>query len=356
LSNIAWMKSVFQSFLLLMGLIIFLLACKNTRYINNYNADLQWQQLRYSEQKPVIQGDTAFIIVSNRPIQNEKLRFALEEIDTTQLHYFYIAKQDSTWNVQEVNSLEDAISFMPSKNWVIYTEGMGKLFTGNIERAYLMTKMYDVNVILFDYASIHSDYSMFKNFNFSMNNSIQSAHQYTQFLTQVKSLHKANQFQQKSLSLFFHSMGNLMLREMIVHENILAINSTPFVDQLILNAACVPRKKHAQWIEKIKFAKHIYININKQDYKLRGAQLLSGNKKLGTRPISPLAQNVDYIDFNFAVGKTHNYFLTIPGRPDPITPVIKSYYNTVLNGKSVDLKSTDLFILNSSKKKTVLKK
>ncbi len=350
------MGNVTRFIMLVFGISILGIACKNSRYINNYNEDQRWQQLHYSYKEPIIPSDTAFIMVSNRPILGDKLRFALEEIDTSQLHYFFISKQNSTWNVHEVNSLNEAISYMPTKNWVIYTEGMGKLFTGNIERAYLMTKMYDVNVILFDYASIHTDYSMLKNFNFSMNNSILSAPQYTRFLYQIKSLRETNQFQNKSVTLFFHSMGNLMLREMMMHEKINELNATPFADQLILNAACVSRKNHAQWIGKIQFAKHIYININKQDYKLRGAQLLSGNKKLGTRPLAPLAQHADYIDFNHAVGNTHNYFLTIPGRPNPMTPFIHAYYKSILNGKSVDLTSTDLFLPNFSKKKYVIKK
>lgn len=313
---------------------MFLLSCKTTTYINHYNEPSVWSKLHYHPiGSPLKRVDTSFLFVSNRTFLPDSLRFATEEIDTSVVHYFMIQQEKSDWHIIELNSLQEGISYMPKRDWVVYSEGMGKLFTGNIERAYLMQQTYGINIILFDYASIHSDFGILKNFNYSLSNSKKSYRQYADLLRQVAGLKSEGVFGTSRLSVFLHSMGNLMLREMIRDSTLAAVPR--FAENVMLNAACVPRRHHTKWIENIDFAKHILVHYNKADYKLRGAQWITGNYKLGTRPKSPRSPKVSYVDFHEAVGLTHNYFLWIPGRANPLSPAIKNYFKAALHGEQI---------------------
>lgn len=267
------------------------------------------------------------------------MRFASEEINTSHLHYFLIQQSGKGWNLFEINNLAEGVAQMPKRDWVVYSEGMGKLFTGNIERAHLMLQTYGVNVILFDYASIHSDYSIVKNFNYSLSNSKKSYRQYANVLQEVAGMKSKGSFASYKVSVFLHSMGNLMLREIMNDKTLPEIPR--FAQNLILNAACVPQRHHKEWIEKIDFAQHILVHYNKADYKLRGAQWLTGNYKLGTRPKQPQSAKVSYINFHDAVGKTHNYFLWIPGRDNPLSPSIKNHFKAALHGEQIGCNEMD---------------
>ena len=314
-------------------------SCKLPRTISRQNDMSIWKKIQYKTHGEMLPSDTAFLMVSNRHFFEGKTVFADEETDTAQRHLLYVSKVNDVWMVEEIQSLEEGIALFPKKNWVLYTVGMGKTFTGNIERAYLMTKTYHVNVILFDYASINSTLGIKKNFDYSLRNSNISSLQYTRFLKEIETLQSTTDlFKQTSISIFLHSMGNLMFRRMMLEHSFEKARVNPFIENIIINAPCVNRKNHHRWISKIDFAKNIYINYNKADYKLNGAMLLSGNRKLGSKPKYPFAKKVNYIDFNAAVGKTHNYFLNIPSRTYVMSARVQNYFSQVLNGKEVDAK------------------
>lgn len=306
-------------------------ACKSNKSLLQYNEQHVWQQMHYTKAYPTSHYDTAFIIVSNRIIDSLHYNFAFEYCDTSQLHYLYVGKKNNEWQVHEQPDLIKCMQLLPQRDWILYTEGMGKIFTNNLERAYLMANTYQLNVILFDYPSITTTKSMIKNFRFSMHNAISAATQWDEVLNTLYDIHTTKQFFQKnSLSLFFHSMGNLTLKEWAQHFN--RKYPQPFVNNLILNAACVNQKKHTQWLSNIYFAKNIYIHYNKADYKLKGASFLTFNRKLGTKPTFETNHNIHYINFNEEVGKTHNYFLNIPGRDFKMNEKLTHYFFDILHG------------------------
>lgn len=298
---------------------------------------INWDQIQYHIGENPIQGDTCFILVTNRHIDALKTNFADELCDTSQSHILFVNKIDTFWQVYELETLEKACSLMPSRDWVLYTEGMGKLFTGNLQRAYLMQQMYKVNVILFDYASINSQLGLFKNFQFSLHNAEKSAYQYYVFLCEIKKIQQqTTYFKHKHLSIFLHSMGNILLKNMMLAKYYKE-NQLPQVDNLILNAACINRKNHHAWLAHPGFAKRVFVHFNQADNKLFGAMILSGNRKLGSKPLRPFATGVNYVNFHVAVGKTHNYFLNIPERTFRLSPILYNYFSTILHGHSLSL-------------------
>jgi hypothetical protein len=295
-----------------------------------------WEKIKYEKGTQVIPSDTAFLMVSNRHFDQGQIQFADEETDTTQRHILYVCKRKDSFFVHEIKSIAEGIAKFSKKNWVLYTEGMGKTFDGNIERAYLMTKTYDVNVILFDYASINNQMGVIKNFKFSLRNSNNSSRQYALFLKEIETIQATSDlFKGSELSIFLHSMGNLMFRKMMLDHGFEKAETEPFIQNIIFNASCVNRKNHHRWISKIDFAKQIFVNYNKADYKLNGAMLLSGNRKLGSKPKFPFAKKIQYIDFHDAVGKTHNYFLNIPTRTFVMSARIQNYFTQILNGRDL---------------------
>ncbi|MBK7587663.1 MAG: alpha/beta hydrolase [Bacteroidetes bacterium] len=315
-------------------------ACISKKKILPVAHNSLWQMIRYNKGSEIMALDTAFLMVSNRHFITEQVQFADEQTDTTQQHILYIGRKNNFIYVYELNSLQEGIALFPKKNWVLYTEGMGKTFTGNIERATLMTKTYDVQVILFDYASINSTLGGKKNFDFSMQNALTSSHQYTQFLKEISTIHQQTTlFEGVHISLFLHSMGNLMFRKMMLDNEYKVLGNHQFIQHILFNAACVNRKNHHQWLANIDFAQHLYIHYNQADKKLNGAMIISGNRKLGSKPCRPFARNVSYIDFHNAVGNNHSYFLNIPGRDFVMSDAIQQYYTTVLNGRPYDVDS-----------------
>ena len=312
-------------------------ACKVPNSISQYNDKEVWQNIHYNINENILQTDTAFLMVSNRIFDANKKAFAEENIDTHSVHYLYISKSDTVWNVHEIKTLEEGIKRMPNKNWVLYTEGMGKIFTNNMERAYLMSNTYHVNVILFDYASINSQLSILKNYYFSYHNAVNSAKQYYHFLKNIQQLKESTSlFANKKVSIFLHSMGNLVFQKMIKNQAMASeLNRIKFIDNIIFNAADVNRKNHNRWIGNIEFAKNIIINYNTSDTKLMMAMLISGNRKMGSKPLRPYARNADYTNLHKEVGNNHSYFLNIPNRTFRMNEKVKIYFEKILNGQAL---------------------
>jgi len=286
-------------------------------------------------QTPYPEAQPAFLMLSNRPMDFARSHFAAERSDTNCWQYLYVVEEDSTWKVYPFYSLRDALKRMPNKDWVIYTEGMGKTFYGNLRRASAMRQTYQVNVLHFDYASMAGDLGIMQNFRMSMRNAAQGYIAYYRMLDTIRMQRPAMNGQ--ALSLFFHSMGNLLLEALIQSGLTQRWNAQPFIDHLILNAPCINRKKHHRWLNQVQWAKRKWVHYNREDTKLNGAALLSGNRKLGSKPKYPFESNTYYIDFNPACDRTHNYFLDIPERSFRRSGPIRAYFEAILHGKLPDV-------------------
>lgn len=295
------------------------------------------QQLELNQTITYRPADTSFVMVTNRPFQKENPCLGADACDTSQLTYLYIVQRGGKRLIRQYSHLDELMHSLPRNNWVIYTEGMGKTFAGNVERGLLMQQIYHVNVLLFDYASIHPQLNLWKNYQFSVHNSFQSYRQYISVLQEIARIQQTTDFFSKlHLTLFFHSMGNIMLREILRHRSE-ETASFPKVNNLILNAACVPRQQHSKWLSQVSFAERIYVNYNPSDKKLKGAWFMSLNRKLGCKPGLPDSSQVTYINFKPVVQQTHNYFLNIPERSFRLSSELYQYFSIVLNGHAFPL-------------------
>ncbi|QLH45749.1 MAG: hypothetical protein HWD58_09070 [Bacteroidota bacterium] len=159
---------------------------------------IQWM----GYQADAVPGE-GFLMYSNRVIRFEPRIQDFMRSDTSQGRYLYIEAADSAWRIYPVYSLQEGVRLCPRRDWVIYTEGMGKTFQGNIERAAAMQQTYQVNVLLFDYASIASDLGMFKNFRLAMQNAASSHRQFDRLLDSVRQLRMASMWADQNITLFF---------------------------------------------------------------------------------------------------------------------------------------------------------
>ena len=323
--------------------------------IANFNSDSYWQKSRLINHLPpgISNANNPMVVVSNRKYTGDSLRYLSENRSEKGLLYFFVFTHDNIWNVLPAASLEAAINYMPDKNrdWVAYTEGMGKLFTTDLYRGLSMTAQYNVNVIMFDYPSITTTKGSIGNYFFAIGNA-RHAHQYfAPALAQIKQLRKENKMGNGKLTLLYHSMGNHVIRGMVKHHEINAVNDTTWVDNIVLNAPCVQRRGHKHWVDKIMFAKNIYINYNNDDFTLGGAYLMSKKLQLGHRPIRNISRkpNVTYINFNKLCGQGHSNFLTLSGI-QVCKPGCIEYYKIILHGDTVNVHNSAMFTQSHFKK------
>lgn len=306
-----------------------------------YNSTAHWSNFSFQSttMRPDAVSDTCLVFVSNRHVMTDSLRFVDESLDTTALKYFFLQKQQGKWKVYKAASLSEAMQNLPCrKDIVVYAEGMGKIFTANVERAKLMSTQYNVNVVMFDYASTNTTYKPAKNFRFARENARLSAAQYMALLKEFRQarIDHADWITGRKLSTFYHSMGNIILEKMVEEHDISSINQEPFIDNLVINAACVPMKKHREWLEKIKFAKQIYVHYNRTDLQLKGAHLLTMKKQLGEVVTKKQqAENAIYVNFHDMAGFKHSYFMNFPYNEYKLTPAMVDYFSKLLTGQDI---------------------
>ncbi len=307
---------------------------------NRYDSDLYWMKLSLDTVPPVdiAVSDTPVVVVSNRIMKRDSLRFMVQERDGGHLHYFIVYSRNGRWHVFETPNLVTAIGYMPGKDrdWVTYVEGMGKLFTSDLERGITLSGLYGVNTIMFDYPSINTAKKQLGNYFFALHNARIIYKDFMPVLAEIKSLRERQQLGAGRLSMLYHSMGNNMIREIVRHKKISQLNDGIWVDNMLLNAPCVPQAGHRKWLSKVKFAKTIYIHYNPQDFTLGGAFLVSKKNQLGMKVHAPTCAEVRYINFHQLVGKEHSCFLNLPS--GYIAPEkARRHYNTILHGNAIEL-------------------
>ncbi|MGN6476099.1 MAG: alpha/beta hydrolase [Flavipsychrobacter sp.] len=335
-------------------ILILLLLMTSTGYgkplpnpIGNFNSEAFWKTVKLEKSIPnrsITDKDTTIVVISNRKANFDSLRYMTEERDGTQLHYFFVYSGGGLWHVLPVATLEQAIALEPKKNddWVVYTEGMGKLFTSDIARGIGMAGEYKVNVILLDYPSISTTKRSLGNYFFAMKNARTNYKDFSPAMEHIKKLRDEHKMGSGKISLFYHSMGNNLQRDMVLHHKLGTLNNEMWVDNLILNAPCVPRRGTGKWLNEIHYARHIYVHYNTHDYTLGGAYLVSKRLQLGQRPLRKTCKDVIYINFNMLCDRDHSNFLSIPGRAPAKVEAIR-HYSTLLHGADVNLQDERLY-------------
>lgn len=335
--------------LILFGLLIFSAQAQSP--YEYFNGEDFWKKLvtePATQPLPSLSAaDTVIVIASSRNVQPGNVRFIGELRDDT-LRYYLLYAHEGKWRLHPYSSVIAAIHAVPAINrdWVVYTEGMGKIFTSDADRGMQMVGQYGVNVLLLDYPSIRTTYKPLKNYKFALRNARICYKDFMPVLDTVKMLREQNEIGTGHLSLFFHSMGNNMMREIAKHDAIIRYNQSVWVDHIILNAPCVPRKKHAKWVDKIHFGETIYVHYNPTDGTLKWARIAGFRQIMGEHIKKPLSQQAVYINFGPLCGEDHSNFLNLYGRK-PIADAAYAHYRLLLHGDAVDVHNRLLYAPSS---------
>ena len=318
---------VIVAFLLLPGL--YEGACAQGRFANYFDSDSFWRSIT--------------VLVSSRVFDYGELKFAREASDPSgALHYFLAFIKEGKWYVKPYNSLAEILGRQEhGNNLVVYTEGYGKNFPAGLFRAFAMNAQYRVNVLYLDYPSINSSKRRLGNWRFVLQEANKAGADFVPVLDSLYG-YPLREYYFPKITLFYHSMGNLALKNMLQNDLFPYFSGHVWVDNLVLNAACVPAKGYADWLGKANFARHIIVHYNPDDRTLKGAQLVSGNRKIGTRPGKKMPERTVCINFNGFAGKGHNYFLDLPYRA-PMAEPVADYMQKVLNGEVIKVQDTPFF-------------
>lgn len=300
-----------------------------------FNSEDFWRRLKLVPEGSIHQE--CVVLATNRRMAAGALRFALEEREPGKVRFFLVAPRDSNWLLEPVPSLRAALQrTRPSaKDWVVYTEGFGKIFTSGIFRAVSLHEQHLVNVLYLDYPSYNSRKKVLGNFRFVLHNA-QAAGE--DFAPVIDSLYRCRQegWLPGRLSFFFHSMGNHVLRRWMKDGLLLQSNQASWVDNLVLNAPCVPQRHHCRWLSCARLARHCYVLYNPRDRNLSGAHLISFRKMLGEKVRKPLSPDATYLNVHSVAGKRHSNFTRLPDHP-PVIPLLMQQYSLLLHGETLPL-------------------
>ena len=218
------------------------------------------------------------------------------------------------------------------RNCVFFVHGFNQSFRKNIEKALMIEKIYNVEVIAFSWPSNPGGFK-FQEYRYAKRASIASnvaldstLEKLGKYLKEPFS-HTALQNCNIKFSLMAHSMGNYLLQNYV--SNSMYESETQIFDNVILCQADVDSEGHAHWVDMIEPGKRIYITINENDWALKWSDLNFQKARLGRTARDLNSTKAIYFDFTDGpnIESTHGIFYK------DTNSVVKSFFEAVLNGK-----------------------
>jgi hypothetical protein len=248
--------------------------------------------------------------------------------------------------------LEEAfVGTSKNKDIVVYGEGMGKEFSGAIDRATRLTRVYDVTTVMFDWPTYRPNLSGGKNYRKAQIQSTEVSRSLCDLFTELEKMKPVFNADSLNLSLLLHSLGNRLIKEAVMNDFI--NTKTKLFDNIILNAACVKMRRHRKWLEKLNIQDEIYLTRNNKDRTLLLAKLAGFTEQLGRRSALRKAKNAIYLNFSPVLEREHNYFLLtnlLAKHPD-----LKTIYSDIFHGKTINFGDEKKFISQKNGRVITLK-
>lgn len=197
---------------------------------------------------------------------------------------------------------------------------------------------YDANVLMFNWDSERGN--GFKDRKRPLSNMPAASQAFAQVLDGIKQYRQHNP-QSNPITLFVHSMGNIVIETMIKNKDGWMDNDgEPLFANVVFSASDADDINHAEWIEKVSATENVYITINADDKILKKSndQRPDGRAALGLEPGIKLAKKVTYIDITNLGEKKgkkterHELF-NKPGMHDQI--YVCEFFQQVLTGQTV---------------------
>lgn len=301
-----------------------------------------WDKITFSPKYSPTNEDTAIVFVSVRNYFPGKQEFMGYELDSANtLRYFTIYFNRNKWICVPKQNLADAfVGVSKSKDLVLYGEGMGKDFAGDVDRATRLTRVYDVTTIMFDWPTYRPNLRGGKNYKKARIQSTEVSKALCALFVEIETIKPTIKTDSTKTSLLLHSLGNRLIKEAVTNNFI--STKTKLFDNVVLNAPCVKMRRHRKWLEKLSIQDKIYLTRNNKDRTLLLAKLAGFTEQLGRRSALRKAKNAIYLNFSPALEREHNYFLmtnVLAKHPD-----IKSIYSDIFHGRTINFDDEKRFI------------
>lgn len=260
-----------------------------------------------------------------------------------------ITRQDGETkiNLQPISSINDILKnlFAKNKPLVLYVHGLGNEPKKTEEQRILekLEEQYDVSALMFNWDSKFT----------WRGKPVSKARDAAQYLSDVitgiatyRGSHPESQ--SVPISLLVHSMGNIVLQNVVAKENpSLTKKNEALFTNILMTASDADSQDHDLWVEKLKVKGEgegegkIIIVINEKDGALKKSRIsrLFLSKPLGNGIPDSLAKNTTYLNITERVGAAHRYFQK--GKQHEQIAICK-IFTSMLRSELPNLKDTDL--------------
>ncbi|MDJ0957949.1 MAG: alpha/beta hydrolase [Arenicellales bacterium] len=236
-----------------------------------------------------------------------------------------------------VDSLQDT-----GRSCVLYVHGYNKTFRDTLDQACIVHDEYEVATVVFSWPSnpggiIVTEYAKARAI---AQNSIAAFDRIIGLLDRYVRTEAPDDCA-ISFNCLVHSLGGFIL-ESFIRSPIFG-GQTRLFDNIVVHQADVDRDQHTEWMQKMQFARRIYVTTNERDAVLNASDIVNPDR-LGNTLHGPILDRPFYIDFTDAeeVGKTHQLFGEAIDNPH-----IKDFFQYALTGQAAHTGAGVSFDLNS---------
>lgn len=292
------------------------------------------------------------IAITNRvfEVKDDKYIFK-NQVDTSNTLAVFHSTHIQDFNISlEKFSEEQLENYITSRdgNWLLFVHGDFKTFELAVLRAMDIGETYGVNVIVFCWPSKDPDISGTRNFKNSKANVFKSEEDFMELLELFRTFDKNDILAQDSLSAFFHSLGNLYLKN---YTQCIHPKQKVFTN-LIMNSAAVEQENHNYWVDSLDLQERVYILFNKRDFTLNGLRIFTpAGKQLGERISDTVARNAIYLDFSKIIGhefptwNSHSFYI---GDMTIEHPPVKKIYWQLFHSMPLDINNSPFLEMTHS--------
>lgn len=220
-------------------------------------------------------------------------------------------------------------------DWVFYIHGFNQSFKKTLDAGYEIAQKYDVEVILFSWASnpgglVTVEYQR------AQQAAKASANAIDRTLEMLGRYLKDRPWPDVEtcsvrFNLLAHSLGNYLLEHFV--RNPVFSGETRIFDNIIFHQADVDNRRHRFWVDRVEHGRRLYITINENDSVLKASDLINPNR-LGNTVNGLDSKRAIYLDFTGGKGvkREHNFFLGDHGNKS-----IEKFFRRVLTSRRGEL-------------------
>jgi esterase/lipase superfamily enzyme len=271
-------------------------------------------------------------IVTNRNLKpkapvTERFGTKFNELGPNELRLAKAQKVNNVWQVdvlpdQKVNDMwPSEISFLEAQarmcanrtNCLFFVHGYNVSFEDVLEEGQHFADLYNVEVVVFTWPSDGGGALPFPPYKDMQRNAALSIGALDRCFEKLGGYiaKYRNQACGQKFTLALHSMGNFLLKRLL--DSSIYQGETLLFDNIIMLAADVNNKDHAEWVDRIKFRNRLFVSINEDDFALAASRAKGGEQqqaRLGHWIKNLNARHAMYLNFTEGdlVDNSHNYY------------------------------------------------